>query len=236
MDDLLALLERYAPGYRGTIQGARFWQLDVLEEGFGRPLPGAYRAFAETMGVDGGALLAHVRSYHPNHISELYAVAPVMPPRRFLFIFGDPSMEAYHYFLDLETSRDGDDHEVVRFPFSDHGWANPTPRFVSLREMLLVWAMRYVALPTFPHAATFTGSGEAHTPSAEDMANLFARLGFVKLSRPTRCMLFERADAAIELYRFPYEPSFSFQVGMRDLAELHRFEAIIEDTTVLVRT
>ena len=236
MDDLLDLLERYAPGYRDTIKGAKFWQLDVLEERFGRPLPGAYRAFAEIMGVDGGALLAHVCSYHPDHISELYAVAPWMPPHRFLYILGDSSLEDHSYFLDLDTSCDSDDHEVVRFPFDDDGWANRTRKFVSLREMLLLWAMRYVALPTFPHAAEFSRGAESLTASAEDVANLITRLGFVKLSLPVRCMLFERPDAVIELYRLPHEPGFSFRVGMRDADELRRFEAIIEENTSMVRS
>jgi hypothetical protein len=237
MDELLALLERYSPGYRGRVEGAGFWQLDVMEERFGRPLPGFYRRFAEVMGAQAGPLLAGLHAYHPNDIAELYAVAPPgeLPPDRFLYVFGDPSQEGDHYFLDLDAPEGADDAEVVRFPFGADAWKTRlVRRFASLREMLLVFAVRHVALPTFPHRAQLASGAAREAPGAGEAADLFLRLGFAALPYPRSCLLFERRDAVIELDRAPGQLGFSCRVGMRDALELRRFTAIVEERLQLV--
>jgi hypothetical protein len=97
MDELLALLERYSPGYRVRLRGAPGWRLDELQEAFGRQLPGFYREFCRVMGGGGGPLLAHVNAYEPrDDVATLYRVAPEaeLPPRRFLYVFGDPSLDS----------------------------------------------------------------------------------------------------------------------------------------------
>ncbi|WP_437571836.1 hypothetical protein [Sorangium sp. So ce542] len=236
MEELLALLDRYAPGYRGRIQGVYGWRLDELEERFGRPCPGFYRSFALAMGAEGGPLLDGLHEHHPTKIAELYELAPWMPPRRFLYVFGDASPDGQHTFLDLDAPSEAGDFQVVRFPFGEQTWKTRlTRRFVSLREMLFVLAMRNVHLPTFPHRAEhLSADGPAGAPpSAEDAAVVFERLGFTRLPYPRRCLLFERQDAAILLYRRPDEPGFSIRVGMRDAAKLRSFQAIVEDSAGL---
>lgn len=242
MDELLALLERYSPGYQAQIEGASGWSLDNLEDVVGQPLPVFYREFAQVMGKEGGPLLADVRSYNPYDIAELYELSPAaeLPPRRFLFIFGDPSMEAEHYWLDLEAPSEREDRQVMRMRFGEEEWKkNLSPVYMSLREMLFVWAMRNICLPTFPHGATYY-LGSKHTPldappDAEAVARIFERLGFTRLSYPRRCLLFDRDDAAISLYRSPDEPGFLFQVGMRNPEELRRFQGIMEDIKGLAK-
>ncbi|KYF77334.1 hypothetical protein BE20_55790 [Sorangium cellulosum] len=126
---------------------------------------------------------------------------------------------------------------MVRFPFGEQTWKTRlTRRFASLREMLFVLAMRNVHLPTFPHRAEhLAADGPAGAPpSAEDAAVVFERLGFTRLPYPRRCLLFERQDAAILLYRRPDEPGFSIRVGMRDAAKLRSFQAIVEDSAGLI--
>ncbi|MFY0572336.1 hypothetical protein ACN28E_52045 [Archangium lansingense] len=241
MDELLALLERYSPGYADQIQGASAWNLRKLKESFGQPLPEFYQEFADVMGKDGGPLLAHVQSYDPYDVTELYEVAwRELPPRRFLFVFGDPSIDAQHYWLDLETPTEDEEYRVFRFAFGKEEWKkHRSPLYMSLREMLFVWAMSNVCLPTFPHRAAYYSRLGRMPPGelldAEDVARIFERLRFVRLPYPQRCLLFERDDAAIELYRSPDEPGFSFRVGMRNPEELRRFQAIMEDIKGLAK-
>jgi hypothetical protein len=188
------------------------------------------------MGKDGGPLLAHVDAYDPFHIADIYQLVPPaeLPPQRFLYVFGDPSLDAQHYWLDLEVPFEDEDCQVVRIPFGKEAWKRHlSPLYMSLREMLFVWAMSDIHLPTFPHHAMYYRSSR-HThpdelPDAEDIARIFERLGFVRLPYPRRCLLFEREDSSIKLYRPPNEPDFSFQVGMRSLDKLRHFQAIIED-------
>ncbi|REG14283.1 hypothetical protein ATI61_1272 [Archangium gephyra] len=241
MNELLALLERYAPGYAERIQGASAWNLFMLKKVFGQSLPEFYQEFVEVMGKDGGPLLAHVDSYDPYDVTELYEVAwRELPPRRFLFVFGDPSPDDQHYWLDLEAPSEDGDCKVFRFPFGTEEWKkHGSPLYMSLREMLFVWAMSNVGLPTFPHRAAYY-SRLANVPpnellDAEDVARIFERLRFVRLPYPQRCMLFERDDAAIELYRSPDEPGFSFRVGMRNAEEFRRFQGIMEDIKGLAK-
>ncbi|PTL82337.1 hypothetical protein DAT35_21170 [Vitiosangium sp. GDMCC 1.1324] len=121
-------------------------------------------------------------------------------------------------------------------PFGAETWKRRLSRdFTSLREMLFVWAMENVILPTFPHQAKYHHGKGNQTPEAEDLARFFERMGFVRLPYPRHCLLFERDGAAIRLYRPPEAPRFSFQLGMRNPNELKHFQALVEDNTDMVR-
>ncbi len=234
MNDLITLLERYAPGYSTRIQGASDWALSSLEEAFGQPLPETYQDFAREMGKDGGALLAHVDDYDPLHIADIYQFsAGELPPRRFLFIFADPSpLTRSHYWLDLEAQTEEGDFQVVRFPLFQDAWKTDLNRsYVSLREMLYLWAMEYVYLPGFPHRTLYHQGDGQKTTTAEELAQYFEKMGFVRLPYPRYSMLFERGDAAIGLYRLPDSPHFQIHVGMRSLDKLKYFQAVVEDNT-----
>jgi len=192
------------------------------------------------MGQEGGSLLAHVKTYHPRaDITEIYEVAPPkeLPPRRFLFVFGDRSMDAHHFWLDLEApTEEQDDCQVVRMPFGADAWRTSISKvYISMREMLFVWAMRYVYLPRFPHHSDYLLLSWDKAPKslrgAEDVVLLFERLGFNRLDYPRHCLLFERDDASIMLYQPIDGSGLSIKVGMRELTELRRFQAIIEDNT-----
>jgi hypothetical protein len=245
MDDLLVLLERYSPGYSARVQGVEDWRLDELEEAFGRTLPRFYRQFCQIMGTDAGPLLAHVHAYEPrDDVATIYRVFPDrrLPPRRFLYVFGDPSMDSQHYWLDLERpSPGGEDCWVVRMPFGSEGWETRVSSvYVSLREMLFAWAMMYLRLPTFPHqVGYYRPSGERRPGTAgdaEELARIFERLGFTRLPYPRHCQVFERSDAGIFLYRAPASPGLSFDMGVQDPREGRRVETIIEENTGMVRS
>ncbi|MFY2556806.1 hypothetical protein ACN469_04195 [Corallococcus terminator] len=239
MEELLALLERYSPGYRETIHGVFDWRLDELEEEFGRPLPTFYKSFATTMGQQGGPLLAHVNVREPLHIAFLYeSIAGEMPPRRFLFIFGDPDpLAPYHYWLDLEAPSEEGDGQVVRMPFGENAWIDKLHRdFISLREMLFLWAMEAVHLPSFPYQARYHRGKGPKAGTAEDLARLLEKTGFNRLPYPRHSMLFEREDAAIRLYRLPDDSTFDIRVGMHSAEQLSHFQALIEDNSDLERS
>jgi hypothetical protein len=236
MNKLLALLQRYVPDYQSRIQGVYGWALEELEEAFGRPLPGFYQDFARFMGQQGGPLLAHVHGYNPLEIIDFYQLTPAayLPPGRFLYVFGDPSMDAHHYWLDLEAPSEEEDCHVVRIPLGKEAWKTRlSPGYVSLREMLFVWAMRHVRLPAFPHEAEYlldsAGPEAGKSADADELTRLFEKLGFTCLPYPRRCLLFDRDDAGIELYRPPSAPGLSFRVGMRDREEFRRFQGVVED-------
>ncbi len=235
MDELLALLERYSPGYHDQIQGYADWLLDELEETFGRPLPTSYREFARAMGKEGGPLFAHVRSYDPLlDVTDIYQVVPKseLPPRRFLYVFGDPDpLAPHHYWLDLEAPSEEGDYQVVRMPFGEESWKKKLSRdFVGLREMLFVVAMENVCLPKFPCQVKYYHD-ERRTAKVEDIARLVERMGFVRLPYPRHSLIFERNGAAIRFYRPPDKSHLHLQVGMSNPDELRRFQAIIEDNT-----
>lgn len=235
MDELLAFIERYAPGYRGLIQGAHEWRIDDLEKAFGQPLPKFYRKFASVMGVNGGPLLAHVDTYEPTKVADLYRFASVeMPPRRFLFVFGDPALDDEHYWLDLETPSEDGDCQVVKMPFGDEAWEASLSRYyVSLREMLFAWAMENICLPTFPYQAEyFVNSARTTTEGSsdvEELAGKFERLGFKRLSYPRHCLVLERKDASVEFIRKPTETGIWFSIGGRDHKEFQRLRALAEE-------
>jgi hypothetical protein len=236
MEELLSLLERYLPGYRDTLEGVFDWRLEELEQAFGRPLPAFYKDFAMTMGLQAGPLLTHVNAHEPLHIKYLYeSGGSEMPPRRFLFIFGDPDdLSPRHYWLDLEAPSEEGDCQVVRIPFGEGMWKEKLSRqFISLREMLFLWAMEYIHLPTFPHQARYQRGAGRRTPEAEDLARLLEQMGFTRLPYPRRSMLFERDGAAIRLHRTPDVPHFGIRVGMRSPEEFKHFQALIEDNTDL---
>jgi len=233
MRDLIALLERYAPGYSTQIEGASEWALDNLEEAFGQPLPDIYRDFARKMGKNGGALLARVSANDLLDVADIYQInRSDAPPQRFLFIFGDPDpLTRFHYWLDLENPSEEGDFQVVRFPLFQDAWKTKLQQsYVSFREMLYLWAMGNVYLPSFSHRALYQ-QGDGKRTTAEEFAQYLGKMGFVRLTYPCYSMLFERDDAAIRLYRPPDSPHFEVHVGMRSLDRLKHFQAVIEDNT-----
>ncbi|WP_228558272.1 hypothetical protein [Myxococcus sp. AB056] len=238
MDELLALLGRYAPGSSDQIEGYPDFLVDELEDVFGRPLPAVYRLFAEVFGSRGGPLLTHVRSFDPIlDVAELYRVVPKgeLPSRRFLFIFGDPDpLAPHHYWLDLESPSEEGDCQVARMPFGADAWKTKLHReAISFRELLFLWAMEHVHLPTLPHQASYVRREGHSTPSAEDLARLIEKMGFARLPYPRYSLLFEREGAAARLYRPPDSPHFNLRVGMQRPKELERFQMLLEDNTDL---
>ncbi|NVJ27268.1 MULTISPECIES: SMI1/KNR4 family protein [Myxococcus] len=241
MEELLNLLERYRPGYRGQVRGYPDLIIDELEEVFGSPLPAAYRQFANVMGANGGPLFRELSSYDPIlGVAENYRLAPksVMPPRRFLFLFGsrDPLVSDCHW-LDLEAPTEDEDHQVVLMPFGEHAWKKDLrPIYNGFREMLFLKAMAEICLPTFSHHVDFSGGHEGKHASADEVARIFEKMGFIRLPYPHHSMIFEQEDAAIRLYRRPKDSTFHIRVGMRGAEQLSHFQALIEDNTDLERS
>lgn len=243
MDELLALLERYAPGYGAQIEGYPDMLVDELEEVFGRPLPAVYRHFAQVMGTRGGPLLSTVTTYDPLlDVANLYRVLPLempprrflpleMPPRRFLYVFGDPDPLAPNpYWLDLESPSEEGDCQVVRMSLGADSWKKKLYRQAfSLRELLFLWAMEHVHLPTLPHQARYLrGEGRA-----EDLVPLLEKDGLRAAPLPRAQPALRTGGAAVWLYRPPEGPHFTLRVGMRSPEELKRFQLLLEDHTDL---
>ncbi|NTX10872.1 SMI1/KNR4 family protein [Myxococcus sp. CA056] len=236
MEELLNLLERYLPGYRQQVRGYPDLVVDELEEVFGHPLPESYRQFANVMGAQGGPLFQEMSSYDPiQGVAENYRLAPesVMPPRRFLFLFGsrDPLVSDCHW-LDLDAPTEDGDYQVVLMPFGEHAWKKNLRRIYSgFREMLFLKAMTDICLPTFPHQVKFSGGHEGKASSVDEVARIFERGGFIRLPHPHHSMIFERPGAAIRLYRPPRGSRFYIHAGAHRLDELHHLQRVLEDNT-----
>jgi hypothetical protein len=237
MDELLALLERYSPGYHARIQGLYDWCLEDLEEVFGRQLPEFCKAFLRTMGTQAGPLLAGVVQHDILHITSLYRSTSLeLPPRRYLLLFGDPDpLAPCPYWLDLEASSEEGDSRVVRMPFRADAWKDKLPQeFFSLREMLFLRAMDEVCLPAFRHQVRYLRGAGQKTSKAEELARILESMGFVRLPYPRHSGLFERdGGGAVRLYRHPERPDFTVRAGMHSLEALKQFQALIEDNTDL---
>jgi len=123
---------------------------------------------------------------------------------------------------------------VVRMPFGADAWKTKLHReAISLRELLFLWAMEHVHLPTLPQQASYLRGEGRTTPSAENLARLLEKMGFVRLPSPRYSMLFERAGAAARLYRPPDSPHFNLRVGMHRPEEMKRFQMLLEGNTGL---
>jgi len=237
MEELLALLERYSPGYRNLIQGFHEWYVDDLEETFGRTLPGFYKEFVRTVGQQAGPLLAHVHEYEPFHVASLYrSTAMDMPPRRFFLLLGDPDpLAPMPYWLDLDAPSGDGDCEVVRIAFSEDAWKERIRReFVSFREMLFTSAMENVCLPTLPHQVRYYRD-ERQDSEAENIARILEKMGFKRLPLLHHSFLFEREGAAISLYRPPDKSHVQLCAGMRSADEFKLFQMLMEDHTSMKR-
>ncbi|NTX10873.1 hypothetical protein HUA76_08760 [Myxococcus sp. CA056] len=242
MDELLTLIERYSPGHREEVAGWTSLFIDDLEEAFGRPLPSFYREFAGAMGKKGGRLLSDVKNYNTySDVREYYAPpynGESLPPRRFLYILGDTTEpDPVNYYLDLEAPSEDGDAQVVRIPYGKDAWKTVSgASFISFREMLYLWAMDKFLLSTFPHQANYSQDRSAPLLTPDAFAQTLEKLGFSRLPYPQHSMLFERADAALELYRPPDgQILFTLRVGFRSLKGLKQLQSIIEDNTSMER-
>jgi hypothetical protein len=192
------------------------------------------------MGADAGPLFGADSVCTPEDILQRSVDRANAPPNRFLYVVYDSSPDDVHYFMDLDSPTEPGDCAVVRMRFAKDAWlALLGPCYLSFREMLFVSAMENVHLPSFPHRAEYVtpvgGKPPEDPPTVERVTSVFERLGFVRLPYPRHCLLFERRDAAIRLYRPVTPPGFSFVVGMRDPRDLQRFMEVVEDSTGMHR-
>ncbi|AKQ63696.1 hypothetical protein A176_000608 [Myxococcus hansupus] len=186
--------------------------------------------------IFGWPLLAHVPSFNPIlDVAERYRVAPKseLPPHRLLFSFGDRDpLAPHHDWLNLESPSEEGNCQVVRMPFGADSWKTKLRReAIGLRELLFLWAMEHVRMPTLPHQDPYVRRDGDSTPTAEDLARLLEKMGFVQLHFPRYNMLFEREGAAARLYRHPGSPQFNLRVGVQHPEELKRVQVLLEDNT-----
>lgn len=233
MEEILAFLDRYVPGYVTEASGASAEQIDDLEEAFERPLPGFFRHYLSALGNDTGALFQNNRTHDPFSIADLYRCGgrPPLPPHRFLFAFSTNTLDNCDYFLDLEQPAGGGDYRIVRFPIHEDAWKKPSESYSSLSSMLYILAAENVVIPSLPLQQKY-GSGAAHPPlSADDYAAEVADLWFTVTSESSDHILLERLGAVILVERFPGTPEFLINVGMSDPDDWPAFEALTEKYT-----
>jgi hypothetical protein len=112
-------------------------------------------------------------------------------------------------------------------------------RYVGLREMLAVRAMRQIVLPSFPYRAEHVPDPSAPRPEeptgAEALASLLVRAGFQRSPLSRHCLILLREDAAAEIYRPPEGERCSIRLAGHDRLALRQISAVIGDHTELIR-
>ncbi len=230
MKDLVALIDRYQPGYASTVEPASSIELEDLEEAAG-PLPGAYVRFLKTMGRSVGALRVHDAHFNVAEVLMAYQLAPWVIRDQYLFIAGDRSPANAPYFLDRSAPSGDDDCLVVMM--LGHQRERCDVLHVGLEEFLYVEAYRSMRLPRLGPSVGLAPVPLTNDPlaTAERAGALAEGLGFKRIGPARRSALYERGDAAMVLYRHPHQEAFSFRLAAAEPPELERLVAAFTEET-----
>lgn len=231
MKDLVALIERYRPGYSRTVEPASDFDIEDYDAEAGA-LPGAYVRFLQTMGRSIGDFNAHDVDFNVRNLVITYQVAPWIQRDQFLLIGSDQGPTGVRYFLDRGAIDGKGDCMVVMSLRHPSLPLDPLDQLhVGLEEFLYVEAYRTVRLPLFAHRAELAPTPLVMDPraTAENAFAVAERLGFERVSPAQRSALYERGDAALVLARRPTSDAFSLRIGATDPDELARLISAFED-------
>ncbi|HEX5746493.1 MAG TPA: SMI1/KNR4 family protein [Archangium sp.] len=244
LQEFIALVERYDPGYSRRLRGAGPEEIRNLEVLAGQPLPDSYREFLTRMGRDMGGLEIEGIDFHIERILEFYKSGDWPPPRGYILFAiqeDDPQMDYY-----LECTRPGQrDCPVVRFPsmgeFSRDGYFDSLDP--SLNDFLLSLAFSEKRMEDFDRQRLLTPStkNRKQAPIASPVAlarivdERAQRLGFERVARTSVAYRFyDRADAALYVRLDDAGGLMGVTVAARTPRELERISDILGNQTSLV--
>lgn len=242
MKDLVDYIRQYDTTFSTRIRGAKPQEIAEMEQLLGRKLPSRYAEFLLLMGKDMGSLDIPEADLRIDRILKACRSSNRLPSRYILVGFdkGDPP---YNFYLDCDSVKDGDGH-IVR---ADSGAIRDTSRapdlaFISLREMLFVFAFLFKRMSYLPHRKVFSAprgpnlEGVVTTQPGllEATSEVASMLGFKQLpyAGPLH-LLFERGDAALYASKDSSSNAFSAELATREPPELKRLKEIFHDHTGL---
>lgn len=231
MKDLVDLIERFRPGYGGTVEPASDFDIEDYEAEAGA-LPGAYRRFLQTMGRSIGDFNVHDVDFDVGNLVITYQVAPWIQRDQFLLIGSDRGPTGTRYFLDRGAIYGKDDCMVVTSLRHPTLPVDPLDQLhAGLEEFLYVEAYRTIRLPLFAQQAELAPTPLVTDPraTAANVCAVAERLGFERVPPAQRCALYERGDAALVLYRRPTSDAFSFRIGAKEPDEFSRLMTTFQD-------
>ncbi len=228
MKALVDFITAYEPLYPQVIQRVAAEKIKELEARAGRPLPGAYRDFLESIGDNVGFPTPNVE-LDPDAVLEIASLEDRPPPDRFIPFAEDLGPTSHHYYLDLAQPRGDDDALVVRVSTGEQ----PIPSYWSFRDMMFSWAFKEVRMLRLPHVrqlAWLLADEADPTIALSALETIMTRLGFSALAVTSpEARLYERGDAAASVYRVPFAPSFSLLVAARERVTALRIVETIRD-------
>ncbi|MDX1983255.1 MAG: hypothetical protein SFV51_23495 [Bryobacteraceae bacterium] len=240
MNEFLAFVERFRPGYAATVRGAQESEIRGLENLAGRAMPAAFRHYLGIAGHDNGRLPLYGGEADFRFATLVrFCQAPTwkLPPN-LVYIARDGSGLGMDLYLD--TSQSGDDPLVLRMPPA------PAPdevetEFPSFTCMLYFLVFQELGLPVLAHRAQFRDSGEipwgtrAPETRLSTLRRTAAMLGFSPVPHTGEwAAAYQRADAGITAYEPPkYGPTYS--VAASDAAALSKIEEVLAASLGLLR-
>ncbi|RJS17032.1 hypothetical protein DRW03_28610 [Corallococcus sp. H22C18031201] len=108
--------------------------------------------------------------------------------------------------------------------------------YAGLEEFLYYEAFKELRLPQLPFRRKFSSPENADAAAlyrSDGVTALAEEQGFKRIPPAEHCALYDRADAALLLYRHPTQPTFSFILGCEDSAEMARLTQEFETRTGL---
>lgn len=245
LQDLIALVERYEPGYSRKIKGAQPAEIQQLEQLVGRPLPSCYREFLVLMGRDMGSLQIEEVNFQIDRVIKFYASGHWTPPEGYILFGvekGDPCLD---YYLECMAPQ-AEDCPVVRFPsegeFSREEYFYPLDP--SLKDFLLAHAFSEKRMEAFsfdkllkPSHRERPGSNLVTRPSEiARLINERARsLGFEPMPQSSVVYhFFDHEDAALFMRLDESSSSLGLTIAARTAAGLARISDILSSGTSLV--
>lgn len=229
MDDLVSLIEQYRPGYSQTIEPADELDIEDIEEVAGT-LPGSYIRFLKTMGRSIGDFQVHEADFNVEEIVLAYSVTPWLIKDEYLLIAADLGLSGLGYYMDRKTPYGEDDCMIVTIP-SGPGIPRDQrePIHAGLEEFLYVEAYQSIRLPLFNFKESLV-----HVPSPDNANSTFdevcqaaENLNFTRVPPASRCVLYERGDAALVVYRHPLKELLSIHCAADSPEKLLRIVNIL---------
>ena len=168
-------------------------------------------------------------------IIGLYNLKPWLRREQYVCVAGDEGLTEWDYYLDRARPHGADDCMLVRIPLVESYPPDENhPKHVGLEEFLYFEAFSALRMPLLAHRLKFEVSErEPRRPTcnANAVCALAEKNGFKRISPVENCVLYERGDAALLLYKNPVEPIYSFTLGCEDPNELGRLAHAFETLT-----
>ncbi|MFY2564026.1 hypothetical protein ACN469_40930 [Corallococcus terminator] len=242
VNDLIALLGRYDPGYPATIRGASMERIAHFADLVGREPPPRYMEFLRKMGSSMGNLELPSVSFDLDALIESLESEEWRPPPRYVLVAMELKDPYFDYYLDLDSPSD-DDFWVVRFETGGNAVfeGRVHPSYHSLRAMLFSLGFLYKRLKPMPVRTTLMisltrqqGSNAPQTEQFEALKQVALKLGFERLAHTgPSCLLLDREDAAIYAHH-PPRGGLIVEVASTSEAGLSKVTEVLRDNTLLV--